>query len=206
MNRQLASLIVALALVVVGVVFLLQNLGVLPGESSAVGGGLFAAGGLSLLWVFARDRERWWAAIPGCTLLGLAAVALAGRHLGVWSGSVFLGSIAVSFWLIYGAWREMWWALIPGGVLLTLAVVAGVPGQHSAPVLFLGLAVTFAVVALVPTAEGRQNWAWIPAAALTGAAGLVFFDLEGQLRLVWPAALIVAGAYIILRARTPRRR
>ena len=38
---------------------------------------------------------------------------------------MFLGTIGLSFWVIYLTRRDFWWAVIPGGALMTLALVAG---------------------------------------------------------------------------------
>ncbi|MEW5825824.1 MAG: hypothetical protein AB1778_03250, partial [Candidatus Bipolaricaulota bacterium] len=86
---------IAVGLIVGGTLLLLNNLNVFGAQGSGLGGALFAAGGAVFLGIFARDRRQWWAAIPGCTLVGLALSSLLGPGLGSWSGLAFLGSIGV---------------------------------------------------------------------------------------------------------------
>jgi len=205
MRTSSASIWFAGALVVAGVVLLLVNLGVFGDQEAAARGALFALGGIAFLAVFARDREHWWALIPGCALLGLGATALFGSALGAWSGALFLGAIGVSFGIIFLIDREHWWALIPGGVLLTLALVSGMRGNVQAGVFFFGLAVTFALVAVAPTPDGRQTWAWIPSVALALVGAMTTGGIRDPLGIIWPAALILAGGFLILRRVWHRR-
>jgi len=80
------SIGVAIALIVAGVLFLLRNFGILGPVINLVWIVLFAAGGVTFLWVYAANHERWWAIIPGFALLGLAAVIGFGETLGALAG------------------------------------------------------------------------------------------------------------------------
>lgn len=206
MNKPRMQILLAIALVVAGVLLLISRLDGFGNVASGVGGAVLALGGVAFLTVFARDRNQWWALIPGCALAGLAAVAFLGRGLGAWSGGVFLGSIGAAFWLLFLFQREHWWALIPGGALFTVGLVAGLPRASAAGTFFTGLGITFALVALVPTAEGRQTWAWIPAVALALMGALVFGGVQHHLQLAWPVALIATGFYLIWSWSASRRR
>lgn len=71
------------------------------------------------------------------------------------------------------------------------------------------LALTFALLAILPTEEGRMRWPLIPAGALAVLGGLFAVnavEVLNALSYVWPAALIVSGVWLILRAsgRRPR--
>ncbi|MEW6216877.1 MAG: hypothetical protein AB1543_04275 [Candidatus Bipolaricaulota bacterium] len=197
---------IALGLVVGGVLLLLHNLNVFGERRTAVGAGLFAVGGAVFLGVFARDRRQWWAAIPGCTLLGLALSALLGPGAGAWSGLAFLGSIGVGFAIVYLSDREQWWALIPAGALLTVGSVSALPDRGRGGALFLGLAATFAVVALAPTTGGRQTWAWFPSAALAILGALLVGGVRDLIGLLWPVALIAVGVLLIVYHLIRRRK
>ncbi|HEX7434598.1 MAG TPA: hypothetical protein VF326_13180, partial [Anaerolineaceae bacterium] len=98
------------------------------------------------------DRSKWWAAIPGFTLAGIAASSLLLDRLG-WGGLVFLGGIGVGFWAIYLASRDRWWAIIPGGVLLTLGLTSVMSDAfgvtNSGGVFFVGLGLTFVLVGVL---------------------------------------------------------
>lgn len=195
-------------LVAVGALLLLQNFGLFSDLSNLIWVILFGAGGLAFLYVFAANRANWWAIIPGFTLLGLAALIAAGDRLGALGGAMFLGAIGLSFWVIYAVKREFWWAVIPGGTLLTLAAVAALadvlPGLATGGVFFLGLGVTFFLVYILPTPEGRMTWALIPGGILALVGVLMTLSIGGIINYVWPAALILAGAFVLLR--TYRRR
>lgn len=195
---------IAVGLVVAGVLLLLDNLNVFGERGSLVGAGMFALGGAVFLGVFAHDRRQWWAAIPGCTLVGLALSSL--LRSGTWGGLAFLGSIGVGFVLVYLTDREQWWSLIPAGALLSVGTVSVLPGQARGGALFLGLAATFAVVALAPAAGERQTWAWFPSAALAIVGTLLVGGVRDLIGLLWPVALIAVGLLIIIHRLVRKRR
>lgn len=193
-------------LILGGVLFLLQNLfGFQYGDLFwALVLGLV---GLFFLTVFFSNRANWWALIPGFTLLGVAlSVSLnliAPSLSSTLSGPIVLGSIGASFLVIYLLNREYWWAIIPCGVLLTLAIVISLENLLTemgfVSIFFLGLAATFALVALVPTAEGKMQWAWIPAIVLA-LMGVIFGAFSGAfMAYLLPIALIVGGGILIFR-------
>jgi hypothetical protein len=111
----------------------------------------------------------------------------------------------MSFWIVYLTGRERWWAIIPGGILVTLAFVSALPeraaGIDSGAVFFVGLALTFLLVALL----ANLSWAYWPAAVL-GAFGVLLL-VTSQLSLasyLGAAALILVGAFIIWRSLSTR--
>lgn len=124
-----------------------------------------------------------------------------------WGGSFFLGVLGAGFWAVYLRGRENRWAIIPGGALLTLALVAGlssvVGSMESSGVFFFGLALTFTLLAVLPTDEGRMRWTILPTVALGVLGALVSIRAGGVLNYVWPASLVVGGLYLILRAFGP---
>jgi hypothetical protein len=212
MDRLLKSRILwGCLLILGGVLFLLQNLGVIEF------GGLFWAvllglGALFFLTIFFTSRTNWWALIPGMALMGVALVVILG-YLSpgisdVWSGFIVLGSIGLSFILIFLVNHQNWWALIPGGALITLGLVSGaaqfLPGIETGGIFLLGLGVTFALVALVPTPQGRMWWAWIPAGILA-FIGLILTAVAGNIFIyIGPFVLIVGGGILIYFALKPR--
>jgi hypothetical protein len=197
--------------IVGGVLFLLQNLGVLSlGNLFWVI--LLGLGCLFFLSFFIQSRDNWWALIPGITLFSLMILILLNwfiPNLGAnWGGSVLLGGIGLSFFIIYLVERANWWALIPGGVLLTLAATVGLeqffPGLETAGIFFLGMGLTFGLVALLPNPEGEMRWAWIPAGILL-FIGVVFMAVTGEiLKYIWPVALIFAGVFLLFRSMRRR--
>jgi hypothetical protein len=200
-----ARLIIGLLLIGGGLFYLLDTLEIIT-WGGLVWGAAALVGGLAFLSVLARDRAAWWAALPGVILLSLAVLIgldyFAPAIGDQWGGAIFLGGIGAAFLVVYALNRANWWALIPGGVLLTLALVTGlddVAGINGGGVFFLGLAATFAVVALLPTPHGAMRWAFLPAAVLGLMGLLLLVGFERGLNFIWPVALILAGLFLLTR-------
>ena len=196
-----------LLLIAGGVIFLLENLNILEvgGLFWAV---LFAIAGLVFLTVFIGDRQHWWALIPGIILLAIGSLIFldavspqATERLG---GVIVLGGIGLAFLIVYLVNRANWWALIPAGVMFTLAAVALLEGTMSdfetGGIFFLGLGLTFLLVALLPTPDGYMRWAFVPAGVLLLIGILMTAALTQVINIVWPLALILAGLFLVLRA------
>jgi hypothetical protein len=194
-------------LVLAGILFLVQNLGIFRvGDLFWVA--LLALAGAFFISIFLQNKANWWPLIPGLTLFSVSAIVLVNwvspDHGQRWSGSIILGGIGLSFALIYLIARQNWWAIIPAGVLFTLAAIAGLeeffPALGTAGLFFLGLGLTFALVALLPNIQGDMRWAWIPGGILL-LIGLIFLVAgENLLIYVWPVILILAGGLFIVRA------
>src|SRR5512137_1527927 len=119
MKRFDYRILIGAALILGGILMLLDRTGVLTGATDLFWAGILAVGAVIFLVWFFSDRTKWWAAIPGFTLAGMAASALLLDRIG-WGGLAFLGGIGAGFWAIYFSDRSRWWAIIPGGVLITL--------------------------------------------------------------------------------------
>lgn len=212
MDRRSVRILVAVFLILMGIVALLDNLHVLALSLYNVQWFwllIFGLGGLLFLAAFVSNmRDNWWAAIPGCTLIGLAGVIGVPFLQGGLGGGFFLGMIGLSFWIIYFTHREYWWAIIPGGVLLTLALVAGLSdeanGLDMGGLFFLGLALTFLAVYFMPTHEGRMYWAIWPAGVLGVLGAAMTIGSLSLARFAWPLILIVLGGALIYRTTRPR--
>ncbi len=198
MKRIDPSIVFGLVLILAGGLFVLQNMGILDNVGDVFWGVLFLAAGMLFLLTYFTGS--WWSVIPGCTLAGIGVLILLPDGLELFGGAIFLGSIGLAFWLVYLTSRiERWWALIPAGVLTTLAVVSFVPdmigGMATGGVFFLGLALTFLLVALL----ARMRWAWYPAAALGFFGLLLMLSLGDIANYIWAAVLIFTGGYLISR-------
>lgn len=197
-----------LVLVIGGGLLLLDTFGIFKG------GALFwtvisALAGVLFLSVYVTNRVHWWALIPGVIFLAIAALVgletflpgFSATHL---SGTIILGGIGLSFLLVYLVENRNWWAIIPAGVMATLAVVAtiepGTSGTASGGILFLGMGVTFGLVAVLPNSIGQMRWAWIPAAILGVFGILLLLAAEKYINYVWPSALIIAGILLVIRS------
>jgi len=186
-------------LIIGGILLLLQKM--IPGfleidnaPEMYVGIG-FWIGALIFLFYFLRGE--WWAAIPGTILAGIGTALAFADALGEWFPTVIVGSIGLSFLLVYLARRDFWWALIPGGTLISIGLGVGIEantggGLAFTSTFFFGLGVTFALVALL----GRQKWAWWPAGilAVLGVPFLFTFDFFDYVQ----AAVLIAGGLLLI--------
>jgi len=204
MKRFDPRIIIGTLLILAGGLGFLQAFGFLRNASDVFWGIVFLAAGGVFLFLFAGGfaSGQWWAAFPGFVLAGIGVLILLPDALDDIGGALFLGAIGLSFWTVYLTGRDRWWAIIPGGVLFTLAVVSALPdklfgGADSGGVFFLGLALTFLLVALL----ANMRWAFWPAGAL-GVFG-VFLFFQSQIYLlsyIAAAAFSCVGALIILRS------
>ncbi len=212
MQNQLrnSSALWGVLLIALGAFFLLQVTGIFGALSSLFWSLAFAAAGAVFLYVFLTGMHtRWWAAIPGFTLLGLAATIFYDRFAPPFfsdlGGAVFLASIGTGFIAIFFTNREQWWAIIPGGALFSVAGVvlvnqAGVSFLNPASVLFIGLGITFGLLGMMSTyLNTNLRWAYIPAAIMLVMGVVIFTPFVGALGWIWPLSLIAGGAYLILR-------
>lgn len=202
------TMIIGILLVFFGVLSLLQNFGV-PGFLSAlVWAGAFGAGGAVFLYFFLKSDANWWASIPAGALLGIA-MTIGAEELLPWlpdgfTGAIFLGMLSLGFLSIVLMNHARWWAIIPGGALLSVAATAAfsevLPDQAVGGVLFLGLAATFAVLALLRATPGMR-WMFVPAAVL-GATGLLLLTSAAHLAgILWPLVLIGIGIALLFGSR-----
>src|SRR4030042_2515158 len=201
-----------LVLMIGGILLLLDTIGVIEG------GNLFwtvasAVVALLFLSLYATNHDHWWALIPGTIFFTFSVTIglnsfLPGFKEKDMSRAILLGGTALSFLLVYLAERSNWWAIIPMGIIATIAIVAMMDvnssnAVRSGGIFFLGLGLTFALVAILPTAAGRMQWAWIPAGILGLFGLLLLMAVEEYINYIWPSALILGG--IILVGRSFRR-
>lgn len=189
-------------LLVAGGLFLLAgNLGLLGWVGDWLWALLFLAGGVGFLYYYRTAPQHWWALIPGFALAAIGTAILLGDR----GGPLFLTLLGVGFAMVYVSDRQRWWAVIPAGVLATLGGVAWVdenlarwdPGW----IFFLGLALTFGVLYLLPEGEGKQRWAVYPALGLAAFALLVMIS-SAVSEIVVPLLLVAVGLFLLWRRGT----
>ena len=214
MNKLLTSrLLWGFVLVIGGILLLLDTFGIFEG-SLLFWTLMLAAAGLLFLFFYITNRENWWALIPGIIFSTIAIaigldVFLPGVNITTFIGPIILGGIGLSFFMVYLAEKSNWWAIIPGGVLFTIAIVAliesGTTVLASGGIFFLGIGITFALVAILPNPAGPMRWAWIPAGILGLMGLLILVAAENLINYIWPTALIVSGGFLIWRAFRVRK-
>jgi hypothetical protein len=198
--------VVGVILLILGALFLLQSFDLLP-----IGGWLwsipFAIVGIAFLIVLLGGKQNWWAVIPGIILLDLALIIILGEFApdfnNTYGGTIFLAGMALTFLIVYLFDTNKWWAIIPMGVLATSSAVAALEigaTFETGAIFFIGLAGTFALLAILPTGQPRMKWPWIPALVMLAIAALISIGSATALGYIWPAALILAGIFIISRS------
>jgi len=205
MNKFNLRILFGGLLIMVGVLFLLQQLNFIPDSWDLIWALVFGVAGVAFLYAFWSDRSQWWPLIPGIGLISLSVLMVVEEFLpgSDWVGAIFLGGIGISFWVIYALRRENWWAVIPGGVLVTLAIVAGVDpyvsGDFGGGIFMIGLGLTFAIVGVLQTQHGPMKWAFIPAGVLFLIGIFLISPMMPLFRYLWPSVLILAGVFFIVR-------
>ena len=201
MKRFDYRILVGAALILFGILMLLDTIGVLKNATDLFWAGLLAIGAVIFLFWFFSDRSKWWAAIPGFTLAGLAGSTLLKN--GGWGDLAFLGGIGVGFWAVYFSGRQRWWAIIPGGVLLTLGVTSALSTLNETSkiienggLFFVGLGFTFLLEAVL----AKMKWAFIPAAVLLLLGFFLTPSLPGILEIGWIGFLLIAGIVLVISA------
>jgi hypothetical protein len=205
MKRFDFRFIIGAGLVLLGGLMLLEKFGVLHGASSLFWGAALWVAAAYFFYVFIQSPQgRWWAIIPAMALLGMGGSAILPLVFSGWGGGMFLGSLGVAFLIVYFTDHSRWWGIIPGGVLLTLAAITVVDESAkfgslgSGSLFFLGLGLTFLLVALLPNPVGKMQWAYIPAVVLLlMGAFLGSAVTAGLADYIWPVALIVAGLLVV---------
>ena len=200
MKRIDFRILLGAALILLGVLLLLERFGLFRGAADLFWGVVFLAGGGYFLYRFLNNTSgEWWSAIPGFALVGLAADSLLPRVIGDLGGLFFLGFLGMGFLAVYFSGRERWWAIIPGGVLLTLGFVSVLSniygGRETGGFFFLGLGLTFLLVAVLAS----MQWAYIPGVILLVMGALLGTPFVGTLNFIWPTVLILGGLILIFQ-------
>jgi hypothetical protein len=199
MKRFDYRVVIGTVLILGGILMLLDRMGILRGATDYFWALTLAAGAAIFLFWFFSDPSKWWAAIPGFTLAGMAASTLLLDKIG-WGGLAFLGGIGVGFWTIYIRQPTKWWAIIPGGVLLTLGFTSALSEAfnigETGGVLFVGLGLTFLLLALL----AKLKWAVIPAAVLLLFGFVLGTPFVGVMEYAWIAVLMIAGIVLVISA------
>ena len=212
MKKIQPRFVFGILLIGAGILFLLQSLGFLEGAGSIFWALAFAVAGGVFLYVYLTDRTHWWAVIPGLTLLGIGEIIAVShffpQYEDILGAPVFMCFISLSFWIIYLTNQEHWWAVIPGGVLLSIGIFIALesifPDVEMVGVFFLGLGLTFVVLAYLPAQKGDMRWALIPAGVLL-LMGVIFLGSAfAALEIIIPAVMVLAGLYLIYRIARPK--
>jgi uncharacterized membrane protein (UPF0136 family) len=198
MKRFDPRLWLGILLVLGGMLSLLDVMGVISNAGGIFWGLIWGAAGAVFLYMLWNNRSNWWAAFPAFTLFGLSAQSFLPDSLSRFDGLLFFIGISLGFWWVYFADKNIhWWAIIPGGVLLTLGLVS-IPGMDAGGFFFLGLGLTFILVAILPGGSTR-SWAMIPGTILLLFGAVLGFTAGELTNYIWPAVLILLGGFFVYR-------
>jgi hypothetical protein len=194
------SWILGLVLILLGGLFLVNQLFIPMDEM--IWAVAMAGIGATFLAVFATSKERWWALIPAYVFGAVAALIVLTTvpFLDNWIAIYVMAAIALPFYYVYVRNRENWWALIPayvmtavGGLIFLEDVLSFGRIDLAGPYVMFAIALPFFVVFV---RNPKNWWALIPAGimAVIGTGLLV-----SEFTYLVPAALIVAGIYLLVR-------
>lgn len=215
MKNSFWRAILGLGLIFVGLISILQILNIIQFEGQLWGfifAAFFILAGLIFISVLFSDRSKWWAAIPGFSLLGLGALMGVSLLNDAWAevAAIFLFlSVSLGFWVVFFLDRKQWWAIIPAGSLIALTLTIFnetvlIPSFNlqieSGAIMLLGLALTFALTAILPAREHKTQWAWFPAIILLVIGLLAGLAATPYLNFLWPLLLIAGGGYLVVKA------
>lgn len=156
------------------------------------------------LYIYLKNKERWWALIPAYALL-LVGLIISLDELLV-SGDKFiapgiLGGIGLPFLYVYLRNRDNWWALIPAYALLAIGTLVLLldfrllTGLVIPAFIMLAIAIPFFFVYLL---NRERKWALIPG-AITAVLGLGFLVGTEFGKFATPAVLVLAGIWLLVR-------
>ena len=203
MRKNLPNIVVSLALILAGVVFLAQNLGYVQVNSSMIWTSFF--GGMSLLFFvsyFVSGLRSWGLLFPAM-ILGALALTIGLTAAGINSaalGTPILAAVALPFFGAFALDRKKnWWALIPGTIVGVISLIPLIQNRAAGEVIgsmvLFSVAMPFLVTFLVDTSK---RWALIPALVL-GFVGLIpLVTLIANSRLIPVLVMLVFAVPFIL--------
>jgi hypothetical protein len=170
-----------------------------------------AAGLLFVVWLIANRDRPWkapWAPLIPAYVLAAVAVLVAMTQIDLlddlWIAPYVLAAIALPFVITYVRDRKQWWALIPAYVLLAIGLMVlltdgeFISDELVAPYVLFSIAIPFFVVFARNT---KSWWALIPGGILA-VIGLSFLIAQNAVEYIGAIALVVAGAWIVIRQFT----
>ncbi len=183
-----------LLLIALGVIVFFANFGLFNGLEGIIGAAVLSTGGFLFSRIYVNNQKQIWALLIAFGFFASAVAAISGAM----AGAYFLAVLGAGFALSYFRNKNHWWAIIPAGVLASLAIIVGIGEKlpfldaFIPPILFTGIAATFAFLYYLP--EGGKRWAIYPAIGAIATA-IISSSFSGTWFL--PVILIGLGAYLL---------
>jgi hypothetical protein len=169
--------------------------------------GVLAVAGLAAFLVYLGERSDWGLLIPVYVLWAIAAlIGLIELNIlrDSFVATFVLAAIALPFVVAFLRNRERWGILIPAYVLLAIGLMVALIEQGAlhdeliAAYIMLIIAFPFFTV----YARNRNQWWPLIPGGIMGVIGLSFILAEAAVEYVVPAALLIAGGWMIVRQFT----
>jgi hypothetical protein len=163
-----------------------------------------AVAGFGAYGVYVTDRSERWLLVLSYALLAISLmVALITLDIlrGSFVATYVLTAIGVAFLYLYLTERTQWWFVIPAYVLLVVGVMVGLievgilEDTLIASYVMFSIAIPFFVV----YARDRNLWWALIPGGIIGLIGLALLIAEAAAEYIVPAALIVVGAWVLVR-------
>lgn len=200
MKKQWLDIAGGMGLILVGCIFLAQNLGYLPKIAPLAWAIMFGVASAGFFVNYGVRKERmWWWLFPAVltAVVALLFLLAAANIIGAFMGTLVLWGCAIPFLVAF--WQDKqqnWWGLIPFWVLLmigsVLLLAEMLPGEWVGGMILLGLALPFLAVYL---GNRRHWWALIPAYVLVALSLLTLFGSRARSEVV--------GAYFMFALALP---
>jgi hypothetical protein len=165
---------------------------------------ILALAGLFIFGVYLSDRSEATLLIPAYVLwavAGLVALTAMNALRDEFIATYVLAAIALPFLVVFVRDRARWWALIPVYVLLAVGLMVGLIASGILSELLIPAYVMFAVAIpfLVVFALNPKEWWPLIPGGIMAVIGLAFLVAEAAAEYIAPAALVLAGIWILAR-------
>ncbi len=207
MDKNKSSLFLGIILILSGLIYLFDNLGIFYFNDDVFISLLFLGGGAFLFFRFHQNRRFPLLIFASLvTFIGIAILLDSFRAVDdALIGIVLFWGMSAIFAYGFGKNTEKWGLLIPSGILFSLGLIVVFndvfyySDDFCAGVFFLGIGLTFTFLYLIKNERNNLNWAKVPAAILIFISGIIFLNTSDSVfaNMLLPMALIICGGYMI---------
>jgi hypothetical protein len=211
MRKYPAKVYFGIGTIVLGLILLLDNLGLINFDENFWWGLAFIILGFVLLRVYRLEKSRkgpLWVGL-GFLVGGLLfwSETFAGIP-GAWIGIIILWFLAAAFGSIFIQNSSRWWAALVAGILFISGVLNFldsydlIPNYFFSFIFFFGVSLTFWFLYLIRDEKNKLSWAGIVAMLLM-IFSFFLLQLEWNNRtadILLPISIIIGGIFLIYHA------
>jgi hypothetical protein len=210
MENNKTRLMIAGALIVIGLLSLLNNFDLFQLREEYVLSLIFAGTGLVLVQ-HGRTTPRKWTFYLGSALFIVGVIIFIAENRLLpdeMIGTLWLWLIAGILYRVYQRdHNKYWWVLLFAGPMFTIGLVVLLEGFRLlrgdviGVLIMLGFAATFGYIYTLRSPERKLDWAKFPAAVffLIGVFIMLANELRGAIPFVISGLFILTGSYMIYR-------